>query len=555
MKINIFLLILLMLLMIKIFAFEPKQMADEIKSYVIPAATNTKILPASTISPSYLSDQMLITASPGEYKPASFVIWTRQDITSLLPQPTDLEGVISSIPYSNIDIRAVKPWYQAGYDIDVGHAGRYLTPELLLKDDSLVKVEGENWDLWNVSNPNAKNYLKVNGDYIDISENHAAVSGFSITPVTSLPISDAAILQPLDIPAGYNQQFWVKIYIPQNTPSGTYNGEIKLKIGYRVIGELQLRLQVLPIKLADPYLTYSIFYRGQLKDKGTISSEDKNPIQFKAEMDDLSSHGVTDPTIYTADNLSVLGSVLAIRNGAGMSNQAVFFLDNPAKYGDETFKKYIQSYGTTDVYLYGIDEGSSSDNIPIINDYHSRGFKAFVALNQSNADALAGILDLAVVSRNPNSSLAAKYHSYGHKIFSYANPQIVPEYPGTFRLNYGLLLWQKDYDGAMDYAYQHSFGEIWNDFDGNIRDLAFTYPTMNGVVDTIQWEGFQQGVDDVRYLTTLLGTIRIAKAAGRDTTAVEAWLTKLKASNLAWQDLDEIRDRMIFYILNLDSES
>ena len=47
-------------------------------------------------------------------------------------------------------------------------------------------------------------------------------------------------------------------------------------------------------------------------------------------------------------------------------------------------------------------------------------------------------------------------------------------------------------------------------YDRTYRDHVFAYPTLNGVIDTIQWEGFREAVDDVRYLTTLCA--RIAKA-------------------------------------------
>jgi len=59
----------------------------------------------------------------------------------------------------------------------------------------------------------------------------------------------------------------------------------------------------------------------------------------------------------------------------------------------------------------------------------------------------------------------------------------------------------------MNYAYQSTDGnpDIWNDFTslrGN-RNMTFTYPTTNGVVDTLQWEGHREGVTDIRYASTL----------------------------------------------------
>ena len=62
----------------------------------------------------------------------------------------------------------------------------------------------------------------------------------------------------------------------------------------------------------------------------------------------------------------------------------------------------------------------------------------------------------------------------------------------------------------MDYAYQHQFGpSIWNDFDDvadHYRDHVFAYPTTDGVIDTVQWEGWREGVDDTRYVASLIKT-------------------------------------------------
>ena len=138
-------------------------------------------------------------------------------------------------------------------------------------------------------------------------------------------------------------------------------------------------------------------------------------------------------------------------------------------------------------------------------------------------------------------------------MFNYGNPQCGVEEPETYRRNFGLALWQAGYDGAMDYAYQHSFGHEWNDFDNqSYRDHTMAYPAANGVIDTIQWEGFREGVDDVRYLATLLQAMKTAEAAGgakaRQAQATRAWLDKLDMSSA---DLDVVRAEMIRRILAL----
>jgi hypothetical protein len=149
---------------------------------------------------------------------------------------------------------------------------------------------------------------------------------------------------------------------------------------------------------------------------------------------------------------------------------------------------------------------------------------------------------------------AAKWHSSGKKIMSYSNPQLGLEMPLTYRINYGLMLWQIDYDGEIGYSYQQAYGNIWNDWDdpGNhYKDHVMAYPTSNGVIDTIQWEAFREGITDLRYLDTLQSTIIKAKTAGKDTSAAETWLANLKSSNLTTQNLDSVRNSMISYILCL----
>jgi hypothetical protein len=67
----------------------------------------------------------------------------------------------------------------------------------------------------------------------------------------------------------------------------------------------------------------------------------------------------------------------------------------------------------------------------------------------------------------------------------------------------------------MDFAYQYSFGRPWNDFDDPIyRDHMFTYPTKNGVVGTLAWEGYREAHDDNRYIATLEAAIASGAASG-----------------------------------------
>ncbi|RXA21932.1 hypothetical protein EQO05_01550 [Methanosarcina sp. MSH10X1] len=527
--------------------------------YAVPAITDYKLLPTSQIPSYFLSDSISIKATPGEFEPVSFVIHANTDINSLAITSSDLTGNEFTIPGSNVDIRIVKCWYQGGYLFDPYAHGKYLTPELLLKDDSLIKVTGDNFALTDSSNPIGNNYLKLtNGIYEDISSSTIKPSEFFEISILERPVKDSPTLQPVNIREGYNKQIWVTIHVPEWGNPGNYTGIITLKEGLHTLKEIKINLQVLPIILSKPSMEYSIYYRGRISDQGTISSELKTKEQYTAEMKNLLDHGVTNPHIIFTPTAESCVQIFSIRNTVGMNCTNLYitglYLDSASEI--PYYRNVTAPYAVKNIYVYGLDEQNINDpvNRTKMTNIHNSGGKVMNAQTEFLADLVADILDLAVVNEKPSKELAHKYHKYGHKVFSYGNPQVVPEYPRLFRLNYGLSLWQNDYDGAMVFAYQCSYCDIWNDFDHPIyRDHVFAYPTMNGVIDTVQWEGFREGVDDVRYMTTLQNTILEAKAQGKDTTEAERYIENLKTTDLTDQDLDVIRSEMTGYILELQN--
>ena len=530
--------------------------------YVVPAITDEKILPTTSIAAQYLSSQISIVACPGEYESASFVIRANEAITSLTVTATDLTGTAGSIASTNVDIRVVKCWYQAGTESwNRKYSGpKALTSELLLKDDSLVKVSG------------GENYLKLaSGQYVWISQEKNSTT-FESPSIQNFGVKDSSTLQPVNISSGTNKQFWVTVEVPSGSSAGAYSGRIQLSTSAGLVGELQLGLEVLQIVLSKSYLSYGVTYFGVLQGTGTIGKSYKNLEQYRNEIEDLAAHGAVDSCVMQGF-YPELGQVLAIRNELGMSNQTLFYQGlynflwgngintNLAAVQQKVadLVKFTAPYGVKEIYIYAKDEVDTAAQlkaeVPVWEAIHRGGAKVYAAggdIYSQYFDIVGNVLDLYVWPYQLSSTQAAKWHSVGHKILSYANPATGPEKPATFRRNYGLLLWQKDYDGGSDMAYQWGYGSLWNDFDNAVyKDEVMAYPTMDGVIDTMQWEGWREGADDVRYLTTLLKTIKEAKAAGKDTSAAEKWLADLKASDLTTKDLGVVRSQMVSYILSL----
>ncbi len=295
---------------------------------------------------------------------------------------------------------------------------------------------------------------------------------------------------------------------------------------------------VLPFDLEPAPLEYAIFYRGIIPadyndeiQKTGITSEFKTTGQYAAEIQDMKDHGILYPTLYndfpfwddtSNPYLTALHSALSLRQKAGMPNDHIYYyglktgnLTDPASLATlatnvKRAKTIFTPYGYQDVYVYGMDEASGSmllSERTAWQTVHEAGGKVFVAGYSDMIDIVGDLLDVAILAGPLDTAQAAKWHNNNKKIFSYANPQAGVENPELYRRNYGDTLWNAGYDGAMDYAYQHAYGHIWNDFDSldmHYRDHVFAYPTTDGVIDTIQWEGFREGVDDTRYLATLI---------------------------------------------------
>ena len=115
-----------------------------------------------------------------------------------------------------------------------------------------------------------------------------------------------------------------------------------------------------------------------------------------------------------------------------------------------------------------------------------------VSDNTNAVNIVGDLLDVAVFAGPLNTTQAAQWHSYGKRIFSYANPQVGVENPEIYRKNYGFALWNAGYDGAMNYAYQHGYGpSIWNDYDSACTHITVIMylPILRVTVSSTQSNG------------------------------------------------------------------
>jgi len=543
-------------------------------TYVVPPVAAAMVLPDQQMVPGEPSSELSVVAARGEYEPASFVVSTFADLNDLSVTVSDLRGDNGTIPAARVDVKAVKCWYQAGtawVGIRQDKSRRLLIPELLLNDDALVRVDEES----------KENHLKLSfpdgPKYVWISDPTDVRRGGSVS-VEAFPVKDSPVLLPLDIPAGRSKQFWLTVHVPEDAAAGKYAGTISLNTPAGQVDELTLTLTVLPFELLGPYYTSSMDYHGRPgPGAGTIGSWGKSWTQFRAELKNMVAHGLRNCQHYGITE-TVLEDVLKVRQEVGMDN-GTLYLKGAIPIGNVTEPEALQAikdnvrkilkltkpYGTETVYFYGIDEKRGEElaaQRPAWEAVRQAGGKIFVAGWADNIELMGDIQDMHVRAGWPDAEEVARWHAFGHMIFCYANPQTGVENPVVYRRNFGLLLWKYDYDGAATNAYQHTFGATWNDFDHvTYRAHTIAYPTVDGVIDTIAWEGYREGVDDVRYMTTLQKAIQRAEGSQDEATvraakAARAYIHHLKTTTaIETGDLDAMRRQIIGHILALQGNA
>jgi hypothetical protein len=328
-------------------------------------------------------------------------------------------------------------------------------------------------------------------------------------------------------------------------------------------------LEVLPFDLDSSRLSYSLYYEAKLT-TGAVwpySSALKDTGQLRIELRDMKEHGVLHPTCYQKTPL--LGRYLAIMNELGFPQNRLYALGISTGNGQSpqeldakkaevaAFLDSISKYGYDTLFIYGQDEKSGpalAAQRPAWQAVHEAGAYIFVAGYNDLLDIMDTLIDFGNIAGRLQPDYATRFHLKGNQIASYGNPQVGVENPEVYRRNYGFALWKAGYDGAMDWAYQRNYGAFWNDFDNHpehtaYREETFTYPTGNGIVSTIQWEGYREAIDDVRYLSTLLNRIDKKRKQGADVSAFEAWVESIDPSG----DLSALRSDVIEKILAIES--
>ncbi|MDD2708795.1 MAG: hypothetical protein PHV34_12490 [Verrucomicrobiae bacterium] len=539
--------------------------------YHIKATQNDRLLPSSFPLPGKVCQQMEIKACCGEYKAASFAIQTPVPLKGLSITATALHSKDSAekIPASALDVRTVKVWWQDG--IAYNESGNpTLAPELLLKDDEFVKVD--------YSDPKKHSNILKNPD----------------APV------DAKTLQPVNIPGGEARQFWITLHAPPQAKPGEYSGSLDFSGKSLKTLRLPITVKIHPFNLEDSNKEYMAYYTGSLfpnSSHSLVAVESENV--YRRQIQSLVEHGIKTATLYCQImgpdengklDFSRLKKELTIRKDCGMTGGPIPFLGSSIPFWedeptDQTVKnkkvKLIENIvrQTNDfcdqnhfprLAFYGVDEVTTRGmewarkKIWALKAVRDAGGETCSAESteyfEIAGDYLSYVL-LALHGGSVGKELINKIHRKGFKALEYGRPQGCAEEPETFRRGYGVLIWKDRLDGAGHWAWQdarYRDFRAYDDFNKHskgefaARKFIMAYPTVDGVIDTVQYEGMREGINDMRYISTLLKTIQAAEKNPKTRSAAGEAETFLDGLDVFGGDLDEIRDQISAWIIKLN---
>ena len=413
----------------------------------------------------------------------------------------------------NYEVKYLTSWYKDGnFQKSVFHdkmKTKVLMPELLIKSGDLILVDKENKkNLIKTIQNNKPVYISSEQfEQLEMPDKNGRIKHDAIKyMITDSGANNARVIDKEQL-----------IYIFERSTDKQTEILISLKKGNENI-KLKLPVFNFPITLDEQDISTGIYYRGLFNNyMPTLSSERKTGDQLRMEFSDMIKKGIKYPTVYLYDDYQ---EYMSIRNEHNFPSDKIFIIDNSLISAikkndwscyrqrikkiknDPYFKKYKK------LYFYLIDEPNKDkynyiiSRIKQILDEEDVSF--FVAGKPQNL--LHNIVDRAVyvLAYEPSKAYSKLLNSHNAQAYTYANPQIGVYGPNRIRLNYGFKVISNNYSGIMPYAYQDSRGSQWSDTDHpKYRDHMLTYPTSNGLIDTIHGLSLENAIIDIKYMATL----------------------------------------------------
>lgn len=451
-----------------------------------------------------------LSGTAGETLSSSLSIGSDRDIEVQLSS-SDFAGVEGSVPANCLETFIVKVWQQSG--IGVHQSQPYTGGELLLKDDDVDLNDG---------------YRKNYTDW-----RHLVSPQYVYSPPV-VRLSGAARTR---ICAHQSKQVWLSLSIPTGCRPGSYEGQICITESNGLQHILPVFLQVYPFVLDEPCQDLMLWYRGTLGQRDLQHYVSLKT--FREELQDIYNHGFRSFTLSEEDH-QLAQLALDTAQQVGFSRNVLFVAPYPERFADLRLGKL------TPLFYLSDELDAQTDKADIAECRHVRqhviNYRQAVA---AGVKSMSSLIDYRFIRRLENDSdighqpdvnsfhlPTSKEHVALNREFSvrknastYYYWMAHMEKPNLHRVLAGYYLYKSKADGISPYCYQHRPRFPFSPFDdfeqwepelklgaaGVFRHHMATYPCRGGTISTIQWEGMRQGINDLRYLTTLDNLLRKAR--------------------------------------------
>ena len=364
-----------------------------------------------------------------------------------------------------------------------------------------------------------------------------------------------------DLQKEVTRQVWITAAIPTNTAPGIYTGAIIIEAAGKPVGELPLKIRVLPFALADTglaagfyYLPYDYYYYygwskafpGKEMEAEVWRQEGKT-LQF------LKQYGIN--TLAMCDDMR--GQV----KSPDGQNLEMNFNGRFGKWMDEYTKAGFWPmpwFGFQGLWRTSRGPGNKARQIKGFNDVEpltaawKKAFKQSIELTRDEvkkrkwSEIIFYIEDEASNAGVPGGEFAAEVAKLAREVPGVrtmasmngpAEKVVVPcvtmavtnhAFPiteetvkyirdcgaelwlynvGVSRFSFGFYPWRLGAKGRMQWCHRSAMGCPYNSFDG-YSTYYFTMPTPEGTpLATLTFAGICEGLDDLRYIRTLEAAI------------------------------------------------
>ncbi len=392
---------------------------------------------------------------------------------------------------------------------------------------------------------------------------------YSRPPEEALPVSRYLLpATPAPMNGGTLRSVFLTVTVPAQAPPGLYRGQLTVRAGaaQRV---LAVEFEVLGIQLGAPARHYAIYYRNprgqkdaalrrrELEDirahgadrilglaRLTYSLDAGQPqVSYEAvieELELLRSLGFQGPFVVW-DGFEQLAALTDGETGPRFRAAAKAALEGLRRLATErgwpelvvTHLDEVFGEGRLDRYLALSSAVRQVPEQRLYITFHSRPQPAVAAMTQ-RIDPFVEVrcyhghsLDEWVASGHTWAELGEQLRQAGDEAWCYYNLRGASEPPEWARLTNGYWLWLTPCTTHVPWAYNSWAGDPLDDEDG--YDFGYAFPVGDQLIGTRQWEAYREGIDDVRYLSTLERLVtQPAPAQEAAAAAAREWLDRLR---------------------------